>query len=128
MSPHRPHPPPPPCLRLVELQNGVIASWPADSAGLSPRRMEVLVRHGRWQRLHYGVYASFTGVPPRDAVLWAAVLRVGPQSMLSHEPAAELDGLLDKRSKLLHVTILVPARATDRRNCHPPVRADHRSP
>ena len=96
---------PPACLRLLELQNGVIASWQADSADLSPRRMEVLVRHGRWQRLHYGVYASFTGVPPRDAVLWAAVLRVGPQSMLSHETAAELDGLLDKRSKLLHVTI-----------------------
>jgi hypothetical protein len=67
--------------------------------------MEALVRHGRWQRLHYGVYASFTGEPPRDARLWAALLRAGPQSILSHETAAEVDGLLDKRSRLLHVTI-----------------------
>lgn len=96
---------PPQCLRLSKLQSGVIASWQSELAGIGPRRMEALVRSGRWQRLHYGVYASFTGEPPRDAVLWAAVLRAGPQSMLSHETAAELDGLLDKSSKLLHVTI-----------------------
>jgi len=67
--------------------------------------VESLVQGGRWQRLHYGVYASFTGEPPRLAVLWAAVLRAGPQSILSHETAAELAGLADKPSKLLHVTI-----------------------
>ena len=96
---------PPQCLRLLRRQRGVIASWQAEPADLEPRRMEVLVRHGRWQRLYYGVYASFTGEPPRDAVLWAAVLRAGPLAILSHETAAEVDGLLDKRSKLLHVTI-----------------------
>lgn len=96
---------PPQCVRLLELQCGVIASWQAEQAGLDSRRMEVLVRHGRWQRLHYGVYASFTGEPLRDAVLWAALLRVGPGSILSHETAAEVDGLLGNRSKLLHVTI-----------------------
>ena len=96
---------PPQCLRLLKRQRGVIASWQAESADLEPRRMEVLVRHGRWQRLYYGVYASFTGEPQRDTVLWAAVLRAGPQAILSHETAAEVDCLLDKRSKLLHVTI-----------------------
>jgi hypothetical protein len=96
---------PPRCVQLLALQRGVIASWQAESAGLERRRMEVLVRHGRWRRLHYGVYASFTGEPPRDAVLWATVLRAGPQAILSHETAAEVDGLLDKPSKLLHVTI-----------------------
>jgi hypothetical protein len=72
--------------------------------------MEALVHAGRWQRLHYAVFASFTGEPPRNAVLWAAVLRAGPRSILSHETAAELDGLLDKRSRLLHVTIPEPQR------------------
>src|SRR5215469_15169225 len=95
----------PTCLPLLKLQSGVIASWQASSAGLGPRSMEALARAGRWQRLHHGVYASFTGKPPRDAVLWAAVLRAGPESILSHETAAEVDGLLDKPSKLLHVTI-----------------------
>lgn len=97
----------PACLPLLKLQSGVIASWQASSAGLGPRRMEALVHGGRWQRLQHGVYASFTGEPPRRAVLWAAVLRAGPQSILSHETAAELDGLLDKPSKLLHVAARV---------------------
>jgi len=82
-----------------------MASWQAGDAGLSSRQMENLVRVGRWQRVYYGVYASFTGEPARGAVLWAAVLRAGPQAILSHETAAELSGLVDKRSKLLHVTI-----------------------
>jgi hypothetical protein len=88
----------------------VIASWQAEPAGLGSRRVHALVDQGRWRRLHYGVYASFTGEPPRDAILWAAVLRAGPQSILSHETAAEVDGLLDQPSRLLHVTIPVSQR------------------
>jgi hypothetical protein len=64
-----------------------------------------LERSGRWRRLHFGVYAAFTGQPPRPAVLWAAVLRAGPRAILSHETAAELDGLVDKPSKLVHLTV-----------------------
>jgi hypothetical protein len=96
---------PPPCLRLLRVQCGVIASWQAESAGISARRMETLTRTARWQRLRHGVYASFTGEPQRTAVLWAAVLRAGPQSILSHDTAAELAGLTDRRSNLLHVTV-----------------------
>ncbi len=69
--------------------------------------MQDLVRWGHWQRLHFGAYAAFTGEPTRGAVLWAAVLRTGPRSILSHETAAELDGLLDKHSTLIHVTVPV---------------------
>jgi hypothetical protein len=67
--------------------------------------MRDLVRSGRWQRLGTGVYAAFTGKPPRAAVLWAAVLRCGPAALLSHESAAELDGLLGRTAKLIHVTV-----------------------
>ena len=82
----------------------MIAAWQADYAGLSVAAMKNLVRTGRWHRLHLGVYATFTGEPPRDAVLWAAVLRAGPRSLLSHETAAETYGL-KRPSRLLHVTI-----------------------
>jgi hypothetical protein len=85
----------------------VIANWQADAAAISCREMQDLVRNGRWQRLHFGVYAGFTGQPPRQATLWAAVLRSGPRAILSHETAAELDGLLG-RSKLIHVTVPEP--------------------
>ena len=90
---------------LLVAQRGVIAHWQAAPAGLSPRTIESLVRYGRWQRLHRGVYAAFTGQPSRDAALWAAVLRAGPHAILSHETAAELDGLSDRRSEPVHVTV-----------------------
>jgi hypothetical protein len=92
------------CQRLLRLQRGVIATWQAESAGLNAETMKNLTRAGRWRRLHRGVYAAFTGELPRDAVLWAAVLRAGPRSLLSHETAAETYGL-KKPSRLLHVTV-----------------------
>jgi hypothetical protein len=93
------------CRRLLRQQCGVIALWQAESAGLAHRRIEVLVRTGRWQRLGLGVYAAFTGRPPRDSLLWAAVLRAGPQAVLSHETAAALHGILDDSSREIHVTV-----------------------
>jgi hypothetical protein len=93
------------CSRLILRQRGVIAAWQAAAAGISRRDMQDLMRSERWQRLHFGVYAAFTGEPSREATLWAAVLRAGPWSILSHETAAELDGLLDRRSRLIHVTV-----------------------
>ncbi len=95
---------PDPCQRLLRLQCGVIATWQAEYAELSVGAIHNLARTGRWHRLHRGVYAAFTGKPPRDAVLWAAVLRAGPRSVLSHETAAETYGLI-KPSRLLHVTV-----------------------
>ena len=67
--------------------------------------IRTLVRTGRWRPLHYGVYATFTGVPARDAALWAAVLRAGPGALLSYETAAELQKLADWASPEIHVTI-----------------------
>jgi hypothetical protein len=99
---------PPQCLRLLQLQRCVIASRQAESADLAPRQIENLLRSGRWQRLHYGVYASFTGRPPREAVLWAAPLRAGPQAILSHQTAGGLYGIVDDKSGLIHVTIPHP--------------------
>ncbi len=93
------------CLRLLDLQGGVIARWQASTVGLGIRTIEGRLRSGRWRRLFRGVYATFTGDPPRIALLWAAVLRAGPQAILSHETAAELDRLLDKPAALIHISV-----------------------
>jgi hypothetical protein len=53
------------------------------------------------------VYAAFSGEPTREAVLWAALLRVGPDATLSHQTAAERHGLVDEPSSV--ITITVPA-------------------
>jgi hypothetical protein len=52
-----------------------------------------------------GVYAAFTGKPTRRAELWAAVLRAGPSAVLSHQSAAEVWGLLNSPSPVIHVTV-----------------------
>ncbi len=93
------------CRQLIDLQRGVLARWQAQAVQLKPTTINSLLRSGRWQPLQRGVYATFSGKPSRDAELWAAVLRAGPHAVISHQTAAELDGLTSKKSALVHVTV-----------------------
>jgi hypothetical protein len=93
------------CARLLKRQRGVIARWQAATVGLSAGFIDGQVRWGRWQPLYFGVYAAFTGIPPRDSLLWAGLLRAGPGAVLSHHSAAELDGLTDRPGRVTHVTV-----------------------
>lgn len=93
------------CRDLLEFQHGVIARWQVAASEQDLVALRGLLRSGRWQQLYRGVYASFTGDPPRDCLLWAAVLRTGPDAVLSHHTAAELDRLTDRPSATLHVTV-----------------------
>lgn len=63
------------------------------------------IRGGRWQRAYPGVYGTFSGALSRRALLWAAILKAGSGAQLSHDTAAELDGLLDEPSVPIHVTV-----------------------
>ncbi len=91
--------------KLLAVQCGVIARWQATAVGLDANTIITRVRSGRWRRLGWGVYATYTGEPSRTAVLWAAVLGAGPRAILSHETAAELDGLAHGVSAPVHVTV-----------------------
>lgn len=103
----------PPALRdLAELQRGVICRNQALACGMSAQAIRCRVESARWQRLHAGVYAAFTGAPDRQATLWAAVLRAGPGAALSFQTAAELDGLLDNPASVIHITIPSTRRVT----------------
>jgi len=97
---------------IAKLQRGVISRRQALSAGLSKDVIESRIDRGRWQRLHTGVYAVFTGLPGREATLWAALLRVGQGAALSYQTAAELDGLLDKPASVIHVTVPASRRVS----------------
>jgi very-short-patch-repair endonuclease len=96
---------PSPCQDLLDLQHGVIARWQAAAAGLNVRVIESQLRSGRWQSLYQGVYATFTGQPPRSAVLWGAVLRAGAGAALGYHTAAEVDGLADRPSEAIHLIV-----------------------
>ena len=92
-------------LSQLQYQAGVVSRQQALDAGLTEKAIEWRLRTGAWQRLHRKVYATFTGNLSREARLWAAVLRVGPGAVLSHETAAEIQHLIDKPSQRIHISV-----------------------
>lgn len=90
---------------LMDFQSRIVSRRQALSHGVPGSTAADRIKSGSWQRLHRGTYAAFSGVPPREARLWAAVLRAGPGAVLSHETAAELHGLSDKPSRKIHITV-----------------------
>jgi hypothetical protein len=99
---------------LAQRQAGAISRQQLLDAGLNPQLITRRLQRGRWQQLFRGVYASFSGVPPRETWLWAAVLCVGEGAVLSHQTAAELHGLVDSRADAIVVTIPSTRRVATR--------------
>jgi hypothetical protein len=93
-------------------QAGVVTRQQALGAGMSHGAIVARIKFGRWQRVHVGVYATFTGPMTRDAQRWAAVLAAGPGAQLSHETAAEINRLTERPSPFIHVTIPANRRVT----------------
>jgi hypothetical protein len=104
--------------QLLDDQAGVITRQQAIDAGMARNAIYAKLDSGRWQPLHRGVYATFSGRPGHDTLLWAAVLAAGPRAVLSHRTAAGLQGLLatsrsrrhagfggNDVSELIHVTV-----------------------
>ena len=90
---------------IAQWQAGAISRPQLLDAGLSSQLIKRRLRRGRWQQLYWGVYATFSGPPPRETWLWAAVLRAGPGAVLSHQTAAELHGLIDAPAEAIFVTV-----------------------
>jgi very-short-patch-repair endonuclease len=84
-------------------QGGVVTRRQALAHSITAEQIRTRLRTGRWQRLHAGVYATFTGLVHREAQLWAAVLATGPGATLSHQTAAALVGLTENGT--IHVTV-----------------------
>jgi hypothetical protein len=57
------------CLRLLEFQHRVIARWQATAHGLGPAAIDTLLRYAGWRQLYRGVYAAYTGDPPRQCLM-----------------------------------------------------------
>ena len=97
---------------IARWQAGAISRRQLLDAGLTSKLIARRLMRGRWQQLYWGVYAVFTGPPPRETWLWAAVLRAGPGAVLSHLTAAELHGLLDSPADAIFVTVPATRRIT----------------
>jgi hypothetical protein len=94
-----------PAARLAIFQSGVLTRGQALELGLTRDAIRERLRHGRWQVIHPGVYACFTGIIGRHPALWAAVLHAGPGAALSHQTAAQLHGLSGCDHNPIHVTV-----------------------
>jgi hypothetical protein len=90
---------------MLEEQKGILSHGQAIGAGVSKHVIAGRIESGQWQRLHRGVFAAFSGPVPRDAQLWAAVLRAGERAVLSHHTAAELWQLSDEPLEPIHVSV-----------------------
>ncbi|RIQ30903.1 hypothetical protein DY240_07130 [Jiangella rhizosphaerae] len=90
---------------LIAGQDGVISRAQAVACGLTEDTLTWRLRSRRWQRVHAGVYATFSGPLPFRARVWAAILRAGSGAVASHRTAAYLDGLCDDSGPVIHVTV-----------------------
>jgi hypothetical protein len=103
----------PPALReTARFQAGVITRQQALRSGLSASAIKWQLTCGRWRQIYLGVYATFSGPAEREAQLWAAVLYAGRGAQLSYETAAAVNGLSDRPSRVIHVSIPADRRVS----------------
>jgi len=99
--------------RLLGRQAGVITRAQALAAGMTRHAVQARLDGGRWQRLHLGVYAAYSGRPTRESIVWAALLGTRPGAVLCHQTAAELYGLVEVRDgRAVHVMVPWGCKAT----------------
>jgi hypothetical protein len=93
-------------LSVIEhLQNGIVSRRQVLESGASEGMIRHKLASGRWQRVHPGVYAMFSGELSRDAKLRAALLHAGSLAWLSHETAAEVQKMTDRHAAIIHVSV-----------------------
>lgn len=89
----------------LQSQARVTSRRQALEAGWSEKMITSRLRTGAWRRLQRGSYATFTGDAPREARLWAAILRAGQGAVFSHETAAEIHGFADNPVSKIHISV-----------------------
>ena len=90
---------------LTASQDGALARRQLREMGVSRSVVRGHLRGRRWQRVHPGVFVTFTGpLPPRTRI-WAAVLYAGTQAVVSHRTAAWLSGLRPDLPATVDVTV-----------------------
>jgi hypothetical protein len=103
-------------LTLARLQAGIVSRRQALDSGLSAGAIAAKLKYGKWRQVYWGVYATFSGPDDRQSQLWAAVLYAGKGARLSHETAAELHGLTQQQTPVVHLTIPVIRRVRPARS------------
>lgn len=90
---------------IAESQSGMISRSQLLQVGLTAAQAKADVTNGRWQRVHPGVYATFTGSVDPLGQVWAAVLYAGRGAAASHGTALWLGRLLDQPPTVVDVVV-----------------------
>lgn len=94
----------------IEAQAGIVSRQQLLRDGTNKMTIVSRLKNGKLRQVHPGVYNTYPGELTRRAELWAAVLYAGRGAMLSHETAAEILGISDRRAASIDVTVPAPRR------------------
>lgn len=83
--------------------------------GFSAKAIEHRVRKGWLFRVYRGVYAVRRPDLTREQQWMAAVLRYGPNAVLSHQSAGALYGITKDQNRLIHISLSSPGPRTKER-------------
>ncbi|MDP9444366.1 MAG: type IV toxin-antitoxin system AbiEi family antitoxin domain-containing protein [Actinomycetota bacterium] len=78
---------------LARTQHGAVSRPQVLASGLSDEWIAARLAARQWQRVHRGVYATFTGPLPWETRVWAAILYAGPGAVAADETALALLGM-----------------------------------
>lgn len=92
---------------LLLEQCGLITPIQAGARGLSRKAVQHRVLAGKWQRVHPGVYGSWTGTLDTEQRIWAASLYAGKDAVVSHESAWWLADRASEAPRAVHVAVPV---------------------
>ena len=93
----------------AQRQGGLVTRAQLVALGVTDDVIAAQLAAERWQRVHRGVLATFTGPLDERARLWGALLVGGAGAALSHDSAAHLHGLCDEPDSV-HVVVTVNGR------------------
>ena len=100
--------PVPPALQALAFeQSCVVSREQCLSLGVGRSTIATLLRRHQWQRVHAGVYATHAGPLEDVALVWAALLAVGPGAMASHQTALWLTSRRSRMSRPVHISVPV---------------------
>lgn len=80
-------------LQLATAQHGVVARWQLRHLGIPLHRIDYRLKSGWLEPLHSAIYRVARSEAPRQREM-AAILACGPDSVLSHQSAGALQGML----------------------------------
>ena len=91
--------------KIAETQHGYFTTYQASKAGYSRKDVSSLTKRNKFVRVFHGIYRITHYPASENEDLMAAVLKCGPQAVISHDTALAVYQLSDVMPGTIHITI-----------------------